>query len=55
MSVSYYSDNLVNYKCDYGANLLHDVVSTKYFDDIFYVGRKKNYLLVSCPHEGGGF
>lgn len=29
MSVPYYSDNLVNYKCDYGANLLHDGVSTK--------------------------
>ena len=29
MSVPYYSDNLVKYKCDYGASLLHYDVNTK--------------------------
>lgn len=51
MSVPYYSGNLVKYYCDYGASLLYDGVSTKLFGDNFYVGRKKNYLLVPCPHE----
>ena len=49
MSVPYYSDNLVNYKCDYGANLLYDGVSTKLFNDNFLCWKKEKLFTCVLP------
>lgn len=44
----YYSDNLVKYYCDYGANLLYDGVSTKLFNDIFLCWKKEKKTIYLC-------
>lgn len=49
MSVPYYSDNLVKYKCDYGANLLHYGVSAKLFNDIFLCWKKEKLFTCVLP------
>ena len=50
----YYSDNLVKYYCDYGANLLYDGVSTKLFNDIFMLEERKTiYLCLAHMSDAG--